>query len=120
MTSVIAAIGIGVLIGVISGVVGIGGGALLTPILIYGYAMTQKEAQGTSLCMLLAPSGALAFWEYYKGGHANVKIGILVALGVFLGGYFGGSLAQKLSDITLRRIFALFLVAIAVKMFLGK
>jgi hypothetical protein len=120
MTSVIVAIAIGALIGIVSGVVGIGGGALLTPILIYGYSMTQKDAQGTSLCMLLLPSGALAFWEYYKGGHANVKIGLLVALGVLLGGYFGGALAQKLSDITLRRIFAVFLVAIAVKMFIGK
>ncbi len=120
MVSTILAIAIGLFIGVFSGVVGIGGGALLTPILIYGYGMTQKDAQGTSLCMLLAPSGALAFWEYYKGGHANVKIGLLVALGVFVGGYFGGSLAQKLSDITLRRIFAVFLVGIAVKMFVGK
>jgi uncharacterized protein len=120
MTSVVMAIAIGALIGVVSGVVGIGGGALLTPILIYFYGMTQKDAQGTSLCMLLAPSGALAFWEYYKGGHANVKIGLLVALGVLVGGYFGGSLAQRLPDVVLRRVFALFLVAIAVKMFVGK
>src|SRR5512146_1272466 len=120
MASVVVAIVIGVFIGIFSGIVGVGGGALLTPILIYGYSMTQKDAQGTSLCMLLAPSGLLAFWEYYKGGHANVKIGLLVALGVLIGGYFGGFFAQRLSDVTLRRIFAVFLVGIAVKMFVGK
>ncbi len=120
MASVLIAITIGAVIGVFSGVVGIGGGALLTPILVYVYGMTQKDAQGTSLCMLLAPSGAFAFWEYYKGGHANVKIGLLVALGVFLGGYFGGALAQRLPDLVLRRVFAVFLIVIAAKMFFGK
>jgi uncharacterized membrane protein YfcA len=117
---IIAAIAIGVFIGVFSGLVGIGGGALLTPILIYFYSMNQHKAQGTSLAMLLAPSGFLAFWKYYKAGDADLKIGLLVALGVFLGGYFGGDLAQKLSNLTLKRIFAGFLIVIAIKMFFGK
>lgn len=111
---------IGLVIGVISGMVGVGGGALLTPVLIYGYQMTQKQAQGTSLAMLLAPTGFLAFYEYYKNGHVNLKIGLLVAVGVFLGGYFGGRFAQQLSNATLRRIFAIFLITIAAKMFFQK
>ena len=111
---------IGVLIGVMSGLVGIGGGALLIPILVYGYNMTQKDAQGTSLAMLLPPTGVLAFLEYYRAGHANLKLGFLIAAGLFIGGLFGGRLAQHLSNLTLRRIFAAFLVIIAVKMFLQK
>jgi uncharacterized membrane protein YfcA len=118
--NIIAAIAIGAGIGIMSGLVGIGGGALLTPILIYFYGMTQHKAQGTSLAMLLAPSGFLAFWQYYKSGNADLKMGLWIALGVFLGGYLGGEWAQKLSSLTLKRIFAGFLVIIAVKMFVGK
>jgi uncharacterized membrane protein YfcA len=117
---ILGAIGIGIVIGIISGLVGIGGGALLTPILIYAYHMNQHRAQGTSLAMLLAPSGLLAFWKYYRAGQADLKLGLLIALGVFLGGYFGGEWAQQLSNLVLKRIFAGFLVVIAVKMFLGK
>ncbi len=114
------AVAIGAVIGIISGLVGIGGGALLTPILIYGYGMTQHKAQGTSLAMLLAPSGILAFWKYYKAGHADLKLGLLICLGVFIGGYFGGLWAQSLSGATLRKIFAIFLAVVAIKMFFQK
>ncbi len=114
---VLAYLGIGIVIGIISGLVGIGGGALLIPILIYGYHMDQHKAQGTSLAMLLAPSGLLAFWQYYKQGNADLVLGLWVALGVLLGGYFGGDIAQRVSNVALRRGFAIFLVVIAVKMF---
>jgi uncharacterized membrane protein YfcA len=117
---IIEAVVIGLAIGVISGLVGIGGGALLTPLLLYVYGMNQHKAQGTSLAMLLAPSGFLAFWKYYKAGEADLKLGLWIALGVFIGGYFGGGWAQRLSNLTLKRIFAAFLVAIAIKMFIGK
>ncbi len=117
---VLVYIAIGMVIGIISGLVGIGGGALLIPILIYAYNMDQHKAQGTSLAMLLAPSGLLAFWQYYKQGNADLAMGLWVALGVFLGGYFGGDIAQKLSNVALRRGFAVFLVVIAVRMFFQK
>ncbi len=113
-------IGIGVMIGIVSGLVGIGGGAMLIPILIYGYGMDQHRAQGTSLAMLLAPSGLLAFWKYYKAGNADLVMGLWVALGLFIGGYFGGDIAQRLSNLALRRGFAIFLVAVAIKMFFQK
>ena len=117
---VFEAIAIGAVIGVISGLVGIGGGALLTPILIYGYGMTQHKAQGTSLAMLLAPSGIFAFLKYYQAGNANLKLGLLICAGLFIGGYFGGAWAQQLSGNTLRKIFAVFLAGIAIKMFFQK
>jgi uncharacterized membrane protein YfcA len=106
----------GIFIGIMSGLVGIGGGALLTPILIYGYGMNQHKAQGTSLAMLLAPSGLLAFWQYYREGNADLWLGVMVAIGVLIGGHFGGRWAQLLSEVALRRIFAAFLIAIAIKM----
>lgn len=114
------AIGIGVVVGVISGLVGLGGGLIAVPILVYGFHMTQHKAQGTSLAMLLLPSGLLAFWTYYKEGNADLRLGLLMALGLFIGGYFGGLWAQSISDTSLRRIFAILLVLAGLKMFFQK
>jgi uncharacterized membrane protein YfcA len=107
-------------VGILSGLVGIAGGAVLVPILFYGFKMNQHVAQGTTLAVLLPPTGLLAFLKYYKVGNADLKIGLLIALGLFLGGYFGGMWAQKVPDVVLRRIFAVVLTAIAIKMFFQK
>jgi len=120
MVHVIVGILIGVAVGIFSGLVGIGGGIILIPILVYGFSMSQETAQGTTLALLLPPTGALAFWQYYRAGHADLKLGLLVALGLFFGGYFGGKWAQHISSGGLRKIFAVVLVGIAVKMFFEK
>ena len=78
------------------------------------------SAQGTSIATLLLPIGALAFWKYYSAGNVDVKIAVLMALGFFVGGYFGGSWAQALPTLLLRRIFAACLMAISVRMLLQK
>ena len=113
-------LGIGVVIGTVSGMIGLGGAIFLIPILVYGYGMDQKSAQGTSLATMLLPIGALAFWKYYSAGHVDIKVAALLALGFFIGGYFGGSMAQLATGMQLRRIFAVCLAGIAVKMFLQK
>jgi hypothetical protein len=110
----------GLLIGVVSGIVGIGGGVLLVPVLVYFFHMSQHRAQGTSLAALLLPVGGLALWQYYRAGNADVKVGLVVAVGFFVGGYFGGALAQHVSEAVLRKTFAVVLVAVGVKMFLQK
>jgi len=109
---------IGVGVGIFSGMVGIGGGLLIVPILVYGFHYSQHKAQGTSLAALLAPIGILAFWEYYKAGNAEVKPALLIAAGFAVGGWFGGMWAQHVSDLMMRRIFATFLVLVAAKMFM--
>jgi uncharacterized membrane protein YfcA len=114
------ALAIGAMIGIVSGMIGLGGAIFLIPILVYGYGMDQKSAQGTSLATLLLPIGALAFWKYYSAGHANLKLAAPLALGFFVGGYFGGSIAQLATGLQLRRIFAVCLLGMAVKMFLQK
>jgi uncharacterized protein len=118
--NVFVALGIGALVGIVSGLVGIGGGLIAVPILVYGLHFTQHKAQGTSLAMLLLPSGILAFWSYYKAGNADLKIGLLMCAGLFVGGYFGGLWAQSLSDTSLRKGFAVLLVLAGVKMFFQK
>jgi uncharacterized membrane protein YfcA len=116
----IAGLGIGLVVGVVSGLIGVGGGILLVPALIFAFGMDQKMAQGTSLAILLPPTGILAFMKYYGEGHADLKLGLLMAAGVFLGGYFGGHWAQQLPNHILRRAFATLLVIIAVRLFLEK
>jgi hypothetical protein len=110
----------GILVGVFSGMVGIGGGVLLVPILLYFFGMSQSEAQGTSLAMLLPPTGLLAFLQYYRAGHANLKLGLIIAVGVFLGGWLGGGWAQQLSSLALRRIFAGFLIVVGIRMLITR
>jgi uncharacterized membrane protein YfcA len=108
---------IGLVVGIVSGVVGIGGGVLFIPALIWLLGMDQHKAQGTSLAALLAPVGLFAFWEYYRKGNADLRVGLLLAAGFLVGGYFGGVGAQYIPEVWLRRIFAVMLIAIGGRMF---
>jgi len=118
MTSwhVIGALALGLAVGVFSGLIGVGGGIILIPALVYLFGMDQHLAQGTSLAMLLPPTGILAFMEYYKAGKVNWQLGLIIAAGVVLGGYFGGAWAQHISGPNLRRLFAAAMIATALKM----
>jgi hypothetical protein len=103
---------VGLVVGLVSGVVGIGGGVLFVPALVWLLGMSQHKAQGTSLGALLAPVGILAFYEYYRKGNADIRIAALLAAGFLVGGYFGAVGAQHIPEIWLRRVFALTLIAI--------
>ena len=111
---------LGMAIGVMSGMIGIGGGAFLIPALIFFYGMSQKTAQGTSLATLLLPIGIFAFWTYYKAGHVDLKLAFLIAAGFAVGGWVGGLWAQHLSDAVLRRGFAVLLIVLAIKLVIGR
>ncbi len=111
---------VGVIVGMFSGVVGIGGGVLFVPLLIWLLGMDQHKAQGTSLGALLAPVGIFAFWEYYRNGNADLRVGLLLAAGFLVGGYFGAIGAQHISELWLRRIFAVSLVLIGGRMWFSK
>ncbi len=106
---------LGVAIGIVSGLIGIGGGAFLIPALMFFFGMSQINAQGTSLATLLLPIGVFAFWSYYKAGHADVKLALLIAVGFGAGGYLGGVWAQHLPELVLRRVFAALLLLLAVR-----
>jgi uncharacterized protein len=111
---------VGLVVGVVSGIVGIGGGILFVPALIWLLGMSQHKAQGTSIGALLLPVGLFAFIEYYREGNADIRVALLLAAGFLVGGYFGASAAQHFSDLWLRRVFAVTLVAIGAKMFFTK
>lgn len=111
---------VGLAVGALSGLIGLGGGIMIIPLLVYGFHMSQHKAQGTSLGALLAPVGLLAFIEYYKAGNVNVRASIMIAIGFLLGGYFGGRWAQSISEIALRRGFGTLLVLSGILVFFQK
>ena len=111
---------VGLVVGMVSGVVGIGGGILFVPALIWLAGMDQHKAQGTSLGALLLPVGIFAFLEYYRKGNADLRIALLLAAGFLVGGYFGAVGAQHVSELWLRRIFALTLIAVGGRMWFSR
>jgi uncharacterized membrane protein YfcA len=114
--TIILLLAIGLGAGVLSGLFGIGGGVVIVPALLLLLKMSPQTATGTSLGALLLPVGALGAWTYYKNGNLDVRASLLVALGLFFGAWFGAQMAQGLTPLVLRRSFAVFLVAIAVRM----
>lgn len=120
MLLILGALLAGLGVGVFSGLIGVGGGVIAVPILVYAFGMEQKMAQGTSLMMLLGPTGIFAIMEYYRAGNVNLKVGLLMAVGVLIGAYFGGHYAQTMSNVVLRRVFSSVLVVVALKMFFQK
>ena len=111
---------VGIVVGVFSGVVGIGGGILFVPALVWLLGMNQHKAQGTSFGALLAPVGLFAFFEYYRKGNADIRVAALLGLGFLIGGYFGAVGAQHISELWLRRIFAITLIAVGGRMWFSR
>jgi uncharacterized protein len=112
---VILFIAIGLAAGVLAGMFGIGGGIVIGPALILLAKFQPQAATGTSLGALLLPVGALGAWEYYRRGNLNISVSLWLALGLFLGAWFGARLAQALSGPQLQKAFAIFLVLIAIR-----
>ena len=117
---IVGLLSMGVLAGVFSGMFGIGGGLIIVPALVFFYGTTQHAAVGTSLGALLLPVGALGAYVYWKNGNLNVAHAGWIALGLLLGALLGAWLVQPVSDLTLRRMFAGFLILIAVRLFWQK
>ncbi|MBU2598893.1 MAG: sulfite exporter TauE/SafE family protein [Actinobacteria bacterium] len=114
MVNIILYILIGLLSGTISGLIGIGGGVIIVPSLIYLFKLSQQQAQGTTLALLVPPIGLLAAWTYYKHGFVNLNMAIFICLGFFIGGLIGAKIAIGLSSEILRKLFgfALFLISL--------
>jgi uncharacterized protein len=112
---VILFIAIGLVAGVFAGLFGIGGGILIGPALILLAKFSPQMAAGTSLGVFLLPIGALGAWEYYRRGNLNITASLWIALGVFVGAWFGAKLANSLSGPQLQKVFAIFLVLVAIR-----
>lgn len=111
---------VGSVAGVLSGMLGIGGGIVIIPALIYLLGVSQQTAQGTSLAMMIPPIGIMAALNYYKAGYVNVKYALVLAAVFFVGAYFSSKIVINMDAKILRRVFAIFLVFVAGKMFFQK
>lgn len=109
-------LGVGLAAGVAAGMFGIGGGLIIVPALIFLLGMKEKQAIGTSLAALIPPVGLLGAAEYYRSGYINIKYAALIAVGLFIGAYFGARIVISMPDGLIRRIYAIFLLVIAARM----
>jgi uncharacterized membrane protein YfcA len=115
ITTIIGLLVIGMAAGLLSSLVGIGGGTLIVPSLVLLFAMSQKMAQGTSLAMLLPPIGVLAVINYYRSGYVDFKIAAVLCVAFILGSYIGSKIALGLPELTIKRVFGVFLMILALK-----
>lgn len=111
---------LGLLAGTASGFLGIGGGTIIIPALVYLCGFSQHQAQGTTLAMMVPPIGLLAALSYYYSGNVNIKVAAILCVGFFIGGLLGAVLVKPVADLTLKRIFGIFLAVIAIRMIWGK
>ena len=107
---------VGLLAGFISGSLGVGGGIIIVPALVFLLGFTQHQAQGISLGIMLAPIGLLAFINYYRGGYTNIKYSLLLLVVFFIGSWFGSKLAVHLPDAVLKKIFGGLMLVAGVRM----
>jgi uncharacterized membrane protein YfcA len=120
MTEILMYVLLGVVAGIFSGLIGIGGGIIIIPALVFLFGLSQHQAQGTTLALLVPPIGLLAAWIYYSKGYVDLKIAGLICIGFFVGGLLGAKLAVGLSNPVLEKLFGIALFLISLKMLFAR
>jgi uncharacterized membrane protein YfcA len=117
LTTLIILVAIGLIAGIAGGMIGIGGGLIIVPCLVYFLGLSQFEAQGTSVATLLLPIGVLAAYNYHKADSINWKFALIIALTFIVGGYIGSKLTINfLSESTVKKVFGVIMLIGAIKM----
>lgn len=120
MNSIYILLLVGLFAGILSGLVGIGGGIIIVPVLVYFLHYTQQQAQGTTLFMFLLPIGILGVMNYYKAGYVEFKTALIIASTFVIGSYFGSKWAIALDQKTVKQIFGVIIVLIGLRMIFWK
>ena len=120
MASIIILLCIGLAAGLLSGMVGIGGGIIIVPALVFFIGFSQHEAQGTTLAMFLIPIGILGVYNYYKAGYVDVKVALIMAITFVLGSYIGSKVSITLNQEVVKKVFGVIIFLISLKMVFGK
>lgn len=115
ITTILLLILVGIIAGVLSSMVGIGGGIVIVPCLVFMFGFSQKMAQGTSLAMLLPPIGILGVYLYHKQGNVSWPYALVLILSFVVGSYFGAKWVQGINTIMVKRIFAIFMIVVSIK-----
>ena len=116
MTIIVALVFIGIAAGVLSGFIGLGGGVVMVPCLVYFLGMSQHMAQGTSLAVMLPPIGILAVMNYYKAGMVDMKSAAILSAAFILGGFLGSKVAIQLPPQVIKRSFGIIIILVGLKM----
>ena len=116
LTTITILIIIGILAGILSGFVGVGGGLIIVPALIYFLQYNQLQAQGTSLAVLLLPVGIMAVMHYFKAGHIQIPAALCIGLGFVFGAYFGSKIALTISMHQVKFFFGCLMLIMSIKM----
>jgi len=119
-SSIIILLFIGVFAGMLSGFVGVGGGIVIVPALVFFLGFTQHQAQGTSLAMMIPPIGLMAVYNYHKAGHVNMTAAAILCITFFVGAFFGSKLSIAMDPVKVKRVFAIVMMAASLKLLLGK
>ena len=120
LSTIVILVFIGLLAGVLSAVIGIGGGLIMIPLMMMVLGMDQLTVQGTSLAVMLPPIGILAAYNYHSSGHLKMDYAIIIASTFIVGGYFGSKLAFSIPVNTLRLIFGIIMLLVSLKMIFSK
>ena len=111
---------LGIVAGMLSGLIGIGGGVIIVPALVLILGFSQHQAQGTTLALMVPPIGILAAWSYYRQGFVDLHAALFICIGFLAGSLLGARLATNISNTVLERIFGVTLLLISVKMIVAK
>ena len=111
---------IGLAAGLLGGLLGLGGGIILIPAMVYLLGFSQHQAIGTSLAVMLPPIGMFAAYNYYKAGQVNLKYALIIAVAFMAGSYLSSKFALTIPENTLKKIFSVLLLIVAIKMFFSK
>ncbi|RUT78496.1 sulfite exporter TauE/SafE family protein [Ancylomarina longa] len=110
----------GLIAGIVGGTLGVGGGIVIVPALIFILGFNQHQAQGTSIAFMLPPIGILAAYNYYKSGYVDIKVALILTIAFVIGAYFGSMISVSLPDKILKKIFGAFMLFVALKMIFEK
>ena len=120
METVVIILVIGIFAGMLSGFIGVGGGLIVVPCLVYILGMSQHGAQGTSLAMMLPPIGAIAVYNYYKEGHVDFRVAAILCISFVVGSFFGSKIALAISPAQIKKIFGILLIILGAKIVFWK
>lgn len=120
MNGIVILLIIGLIAGFLSGLIGIGGGIVIVPVLVYFLGFDQKTAQGTTLFMFLFPIGILGVYNYYKGGLLDYKTALIMAITFVVGSYLGSKTVIAMDTKLVKQLFGAFIILIGLKMLFGK
>lgn len=120
MNNPLVLIAFGVIVGIFSGVMGLGGGSVMIPVMVLAFGMTQQQAHGTSLAVMIPPVALPAVIEYWRHGNVDIRVAAWMALGVLLGSFFGALVANSIPKESLKLVFGFLLIYVAGYTIFGK